>query len=110
VAFTRDFSVSKDDAKHVDRTPMDCKPVLRRASSYGPEIVVARANGKHAKRLTQSGGSDPAWSPDGALIAFERSGWIWTMRANGHGAKRLVRGTQPTWQPLSVAPPRQRDF
>ena len=104
IAFTRDFSVGSGDKKHADRTPMDCKPVLRRASRYGPEIVVARANGTHAKRLTQSGGSDPSWSPDGALIAFERSGWIWTMRADGKGARRLVRGTQPAWQPILPVP------
>jgi Tol biopolymer transport system component len=104
IAYTRDFSVGSGDQKHVDRTPMDCKPVLSKASSYGPEIVVARANGKNAKRLTHQGGSDPSWSPDGALIAFERSGWIWTMRADGSGARRLVRGTQPTWQPVVPAP------
>jgi Tol biopolymer transport system component len=83
---------------------MDCKRRLRAASAYGPEIVVARANGKHAKRLTRTGGSDPAWSPDGKLIAFVRSGWIWTMRPSGHGLKRIVRGTQPSWQPLPAGP------
>jgi Tol biopolymer transport system component len=106
IAFTRDFTVGSGDAKQVRGTSRDCKPVLRRASaSYGPEIVVARANGKHAKRLTHSGGSDPSWSPDGALIGYERAGWIWTMRKDGHGAQRLVRGTQPSWQPVAVAPP-----
>jgi Tol biopolymer transport system component len=100
IAYTRDFTVGSGDAKHVHSTPMDCKPVVRKATRYGPEIVVARADGKHAHRLTHTGGSDPAWSPDGTLIAFERSGWIWTMRPNGKGQKRLVRGRQPAWQPL----------
>jgi Tol biopolymer transport system component len=100
IAYTRDYTVGNGDAKQVRRTPMDCKRRLRAASAYGPEIVVARANGKHAKRLTRTGGSDPAWSPDGKLIAFVRSGWIWTMRPSGHGLKRIVRGTQPSWQPL----------
>jgi Tol biopolymer transport system component len=100
IAYTRDFTVGRGDAKHVHGTPMDCKPLVRKATRYGPEIVVARANGKHARRLTHTGGSDPAWSPDGKLIAFERSGWIWTMRPNGKGQRKLVHGTQPTWQPL----------
>jgi Tol biopolymer transport system component len=110
IAYTRDFTVTSGDAKHVRRTPMDCKPVVRRASGYGPEIVVARASGKHARRLTRKGGSDPVWSPDGKLIAFERSGWIWTMRPDGHGAQKLVRGKQPAWQPLAATPtPRGND-
>jgi Tol biopolymer transport system component len=103
-AYTRDYSVGSGDAKHVGRTPMDCKPMIRKASAYGPEVVVARADGSNAKRLTTKGGSDPSWSPDGKLIAFERSGSIWTMRADGSGARRLLRGTQPAWQPLSPAP------
>ena len=76
--------------------------VVRKAARYGPEIVVASANGGHARRLTRKGGADPAWSPDGKLIAFERGGWIWTMRPNGKEQRRLVRGTQPAWQPLKA--------
>jgi Tol biopolymer transport system component len=102
IAYTRDFTVGSGESKHVHRTPMDCKPVVRKAARYGPEIVVARADGKHAKRLTRKGGSDPAWSPDGKLIAFERGGWIWTMKPNGKSQHRITKGTQPTWQPLKA--------
>jgi Tol biopolymer transport system component len=106
IAYTRDYTISSGEKKRLHRTPMDCKPMVRRANRYGPEIVVAKASGKGARRLTRKGGSDPAWSPDGKLIAFERSGWIWTMRADGHGARRVVRGVQPSWQPLAeVVPP-----
>jgi Tol biopolymer transport system component len=105
IAYTRDFSVGKSEAKRLRHTPMDCRPLVRKARRYGPEIVVARANGKHAQRLTQKGGSNPAWSPDGKLIAFERSGSIWTMTADGHDARRLAKGVQPSWQPLAVVLP-----
>ena len=101
LAYTRDYSVPSGEAGRVRGTRMDCRPVVRAASaSYGPEIVVAPRSGRHAHRLTRHGGSDPSWSPDGKLIAFERAGWIWTVRASGGGARRLVRGTQPAWQPL----------
>jgi Tol biopolymer transport system component len=99
VAYTRDYSVSSSDARRV-RGTRDCKVVVRKAQRYGPEIVVARANGKHGHRLTQLGGSEPAWSPDGTLIAFERSGYIWTMTSDGHHATRITKGTEPSWQPL----------
>jgi Tol biopolymer transport system component len=100
IAFTRDLNVSSDDEKHVRGTPMDCRRIMRKGSAYGPEIAVMRRDGKRRKRLTHTGGSDPSWSPDGKLIAFERGGWIWTMRADGTGPRRLVPGTQPAWQPL----------
>ena len=100
IAYTRDFTLSSRDARQAGHTPMDCKPVVSKANRYGPEIVVARASGSHAHRLTSRGGSDPAWSPNGRLIAFERSGWIWVMRADGSHERRLTRGYDPTWQPI----------
>jgi Tol biopolymer transport system component len=99
LAYTRDYSVSSGDAKRV-RNTRDCKVTVRKAQRYGPEIVVAKASGKSGRRLTGRGGSEPSWSPDGTLIAFERAGYIWTMTADGHRATRLTKGTQPAWQPL----------
>jgi Tol biopolymer transport system component len=49
--------------------------------------------------------SDPAWSPDGSLIAFtsNRGGTfeIYVMRSNGANPRRLTRdgGGQPCWSP-----------
>jgi TolB protein len=42
------------------------------------------------------------WSPDGASIAFSRSGELWTMAADGSGATRLTEysGDNVAWQPL----------
>ena len=73
------------------------------------------ANGTGLVNLTnRSTGDDnsPAWSPDGAKIAFgsDRSGhWdIWIMSANGTGLSNITQGLQghncsnPAW---TAAPP-----
>jgi Tol biopolymer transport system component len=48
----------------------------------------------------------PAWSPDGRWIAFARCRgdrcWVWTMRPDGSGARRLARGGWPAWRPVPV--------
>jgi Tol biopolymer transport system component len=103
VAYTRDYSVSSSDGPRV-RGTRDCKVGIRKAQKYGPEIVTAKASGKSGHRLTRLGGSEPAWSPDGKLIAFERAGYIWTMTADGHRARRITKGTQPAWQSRQVSP------
>jgi Tol biopolymer transport system component len=100
IAYARDFTVGPGDYTTA-RTTMDCLHVHKAQGPYGPEIVVAAANGAGAKRLTYSGGAHPSWSPDGRLIAFERAGYVWVMHANGKHQRRLVRGTQPAWQPLA---------
>jgi Tol biopolymer transport system component len=59
-----------------------------------PEIYVVDAAG--ARRLTNRSGTDdnPAWSPDGARIVFEKDGALWSMRADGSDVLRLT--TPPT--------------
>ena len=76
------------------------------------------ADGSHQQRLTHDKGDasspsgvfyqgDPAWAPDGRLIAFssKRSGTsaIYEVRADGTGTQRLTSGTgeqsEPTWSP-----------
>jgi WD40 repeat protein len=73
------------------------------------EIYVVRSNGTETKRLTDHPASDedPAWSPDGARIAFtsSRDGppGIYTMNADGSGLTRLTNAmavhSRPAWSP-----------
>jgi TolB protein len=69
---------------------------------------VMRADGTRARKLTHDGGcyANPAWSPDGKRLAFEREGAsgpsVWTKNVNGTGLRRLTRGhldTGPAWSP-----------
>jgi Tol biopolymer transport system component len=76
---------------------------------YG-RIFVKNLDGSGAKRLTSgtNGDSNPSFSPDGALIAFDR--WdaqdhrqIWVMNADGTSKRRLTHSNQlngsPVWSP-----------
>lgn len=81
-------------------------------------IFGADANGKHSARLSEEKGdpstpqglffqNEPAWSPDGRLIAFtsNRDGrtHIFVMNADGTGTRRVTNTTHsddhPTWSP-----------
>jgi WD40 repeat protein len=73
------------------------------------EIWVIRSNRTGARRLTDNPATDeqPAWSPDGARIAFtsDRDGRqaIFVMNADGTGVRRLTDAAfanyHPTWSP-----------
>jgi len=71
-------------------------------------IYVMDANGDNRQRLTNRKGcmdSAPAWSPDGAQIAFASQQGddfeIWTMNADGSSQRKLegVSGGGPKWSP-----------
>jgi TolB protein len=76
------------------------------------ELNVMDAEGRSVRQLTRNRRSDmtPQWSPDGAWIAFAsdraRPGepQIWVMRANGTGARRLVRSVDHRWQDFAYSP------
>jgi Tol biopolymer transport system component len=72
-----------------------------------PEIYVKKPGSNRTSRLTNNSSHDldPAWSPDGSKIAFERDSRVWVMNANGSGQKDLGLETptgsssDPAWSP-----------
>lgn len=75
------------------------------------DIWVMKVDGTEPRNLTGTLGIDegtPTWSPDGQLLAYERRGEIWVMRADGSDQKPLlahlpqspaVQGSAPSWSP-----------
>jgi Tol biopolymer transport system component len=67
-------------------------------------VWVANADGSNARQVPPGNDSSyPAWSQDGAKIAYLRGGWINVMNADGSASKRVIRadleGTAPVWAP-----------
>lgn len=64
----------------------------------GRIVLFDPATGQPRRDLT-TGTRDgsPAWSPDGASIAFERAGSIYIVAASGGGERLLTAGATPTW-------------
>jgi Tol biopolymer transport system component len=74
------------------------------SGAVGEGLVVIRPDGSGRRTLTHDvRDRSPAWSPDGRLLAFERGGHIYEMRADGKGLKRLgrraTRDHDPAWSP-----------
>ena len=76
------------------------------------EIFRMNADGSGVTRLTfttNTQNENPAWSPDGARIAFDRvaigsgSRYVWVMNADGSGAAPIntgsIEGRDPDWSP-----------
>jgi len=78
-------------------------------------VVTIKPDGSGAQVLTSGygGAEDPAWSPDGRLIAYagRQTGryQIYVMTANGQPIKRLTNlpgeQTDPAWSPRGVSRP-----
>ena len=68
------------------------------------------ADGTGTRRLTSTNEDDlhPTWSPDGARIAFARSGDLYVVNADGSGARSIVGSrdeeSQPAWSPSAGTP------
>ena len=60
------------------------------------QISLIRPNGDDAHTLVP--GDSPDWSPDGKQLVYVHNGAIWTVNADGSGAKRLIpNGHSPAW-------------
>jgi hypothetical protein len=60
-------------------------------------IAVAASNGSGSSDLVR--GDDPAWSPDGTKIAFDRGSQVFVMGSDGTGVHALATGGRPAWSP-----------
>jgi len=63
------------------------------------DVVTIAATGGSLKQLAH--GAEPAWSPDGHLIAYGSSDGIWLVRSDGRGRRRVATAgsKMPAWSP-----------
>ena len=106
--------------KHLVRpgwgSPPSFSPNGRRATfsagcggGYGSCIYVSNADGSHRRQISAvgaGGNEQPAWSPDGRLIAWINGSELWVMNADGSQPRRLAPGplpetydSSPSWAP-----------
>ena len=94
----------------LDRDPAPTPPTGTIAYSAPDlhDVLVARADGSGARRLTSARGPqfDPSFSPDGKLIAYRDSRHginqddeIWVMERDGGHARNLTRDRANDWSP-----------
>lgn len=58
------------------------------------QICTMKPDGTEVRQLTAQGNNeDPAWSPDGRLLAFIHDGKLWVMEADGSNARQLLGGS-----------------
>lgn len=62
-------------------------------------LFTIHTDGSHRRRLTETRGYDPVWSPDGASIAYQLGDEIWLMDSDGGNQRRMAHGRSPAWAP-----------
>ena len=97
-------------------SPPSFSPDGRRATffadcggGYGSCIYTSNADGSHRRQISAVGAGnniEPAWSPDGRLIAWINANELWVMNADGSQPRRLAPGplpetydSYPSWAP-----------
>lgn len=81
-----------------------------------PRLCISPVGSPHCvfnpRRECWTGAAEPAWSPDGALLVFVKSGTLWIGDATGNVCMRLPRAitdgsivTSPTWGSGTMPPP-----
>ena len=55
------------------------------------------------ERVVVARGHNPAWSPDGSSLAFERDGAVWIVSPVGSAERRVAAGHRPSWSPDGAA-------
>jgi Tol biopolymer transport system component len=75
---------------------------------WARSVTITRLDGSRSvkvRALNTEGGVGPVWSPRGNQLAFQAHPiagaptWVYTVRADGTGERRLVRGHKPAWSP-----------
>jgi hypothetical protein len=78
-------------------------PLLLLPRQRGRSLAIDRLDAGSGRRAALTAGPAdlwPAWSPDGATIAFTRRNDAWLMAANGARERRLTTdATDPVWSP-----------
>lgn len=78
---------------------------LRYPEARSPESWIGTLDPESGRieRLSifEDGDTDPAWSPDGKMVAFCRGMYIYTMNADGTNRRRIAEGMVPSWSPDS---------
>jgi dipeptidyl aminopeptidase/acylaminoacyl peptidase len=70
-----------------------------RAGGAGSEPLLVAVDLATGSEQALGPGSDPAYSPDGAKLAFVRDGTIHVAAADGSGAIAVGAGDEPAWSP-----------
>jgi Tol biopolymer transport system component len=109
---TRMYSIDEDGSRLTPLFPpgrwlapvavsRDGSTIAYRADPDRPKaIYVSRADGTGFHRLIRKG-LDPAFSPNGRLLAFTTGSGIWIVGIDGHGLRRLTSGDDEAfdWSP-----------
>lgn len=91
----------------IDWSPDGSKLIFQSSTGDGPRIYTMDSDGSNPPvQRGLTGDNNPVFSPDGTLIAFQRTGYdgVWTMNVDGTNHVRRTRGHDfvTDWQPLQL--------